>query len=267
MAEFTAKKSQAHQKHNYDLRSRGGTVQVGDRVLVKVVAHDGRHKIADKWEQDPYHVIRQPNSEIPVFVVQREDGSGPERILHRNLLLPIGQLPISSVEEQQELSRSVDKVGQIPQPNEETMEQMTPEFLDQEDTSDEEDIVLITQVKEDHPDGNSESNVHEETPQTAAQRAQEPQRVQQATPEEAHEVLPTQAPVQERPIPQPRRSTRVRQQPAWMRSGDYAFSSQVVSSAPDWMQRANFLSSMIHNGTINPSEDVSNALLKIVSGN
>ena len=34
-------------------------------------------------------VLKQPNSDIPVYVVQRENGTGPKRTLHRNLLLPI----------------------------------------------------------------------------------------------------------------------------------------------------------------------------------
>jgi hypothetical protein len=37
-----------------------------------------------------YVVVDQANSEIPVFTVIREDGEGRTRILHRNLLLPVG---------------------------------------------------------------------------------------------------------------------------------------------------------------------------------
>lgn len=62
----------------------------GDRVLVRVVSFDGKHKIQDRWEDHPYIIINQPNNEIPVFKVRREDGQGRIRTLHRNLLLPIG---------------------------------------------------------------------------------------------------------------------------------------------------------------------------------
>lgn len=44
-------------------------------------------------------VTKQPNTEIPVYVVQPENGDGPERVLHRDLLLPCGFLPASLSED------------------------------------------------------------------------------------------------------------------------------------------------------------------------
>ncbi len=44
-------------------------------------------------------VRKQPNSEIPVYVIRPENGDGPERILHRDLLLPCGFLPASPSED------------------------------------------------------------------------------------------------------------------------------------------------------------------------
>ena len=89
----TTKKAQEHQKDGYDLKTRGGIVEVGDTVLVKIVAWDGKHKLSDHWEDNPYVVLKQPNLDIPVFVVRRENGTGKNRTLHRNLLLPVGHLP------------------------------------------------------------------------------------------------------------------------------------------------------------------------------
>lgn len=90
LAETANKNSQARQKCHYDTRVRGVTLVEGDRVLVKVVSFDGKHKIQDRWEDHPYIILKQPNKEIPVFKVRREDGQGRIRVLHRNLLLPIG---------------------------------------------------------------------------------------------------------------------------------------------------------------------------------
>jgi transposase InsO family protein len=81
--------AQRHQKKGYDMKSRGAVIEVGDRVLVRNVQLRGKHKIADRWTQDVYIVRKQPNPNIPVFEVKREDGQGPIRTLHRNLLLPV----------------------------------------------------------------------------------------------------------------------------------------------------------------------------------
>ena len=56
MASTAAKTSQDRQKEGYDIKARGAILQPGDRVLVKIVAYDGKHKLADKWEEDIYRV-------------------------------------------------------------------------------------------------------------------------------------------------------------------------------------------------------------------
>jgi len=78
--------AQQKQKYQYDRKQRGAVVFSGDRVLVKIVAFDGKHKISDKWETDVYIVRGQPNQEVPVYVVEKENGEGSTRTLHRNLL-------------------------------------------------------------------------------------------------------------------------------------------------------------------------------------
>ena len=62
-------------------------------MLVKLVGLTGKHKLADKWESEPYKIIRKPDAGIPVYVVQHCDGSGAERTLHRNMLFPLA-LPL-----------------------------------------------------------------------------------------------------------------------------------------------------------------------------
>ena len=89
LAASNIKSAQARQKRAYDNRTKGAYIHVGDRVLVKVVSFDGRHKLADRWEEIPYEVIEQPNPEIPVYKVRKENGEGPVRTLHRNLHYPI----------------------------------------------------------------------------------------------------------------------------------------------------------------------------------
>ncbi|XP_069125411.1 uncharacterized protein [Argopecten irradians] len=55
-----------HQKRNYDKRARATTLQEGDRVLVRIMAFEGKHKdCRNKWEDDDYVVVRQPNMDVP----------------------------------------------------------------------------------------------------------------------------------------------------------------------------------------------------------
>nr|KAG5705225.1 hypothetical protein BaRGS_011251 [Batillaria attramentaria] len=57
LATAAADKARAQQKKGYDRKTRGAGIEVGDRVLVKIVVFDGKHKIADKWEEDVYELV------------------------------------------------------------------------------------------------------------------------------------------------------------------------------------------------------------------
>ena len=76
-------------KSSYDKSIKGPQLQEKDLVLVKIVAHKGRHKLQDKWEPEEYVVVEQPITGTPVYRVQPVTG-GNIRTLHRNLLLPLG---------------------------------------------------------------------------------------------------------------------------------------------------------------------------------
>ena len=89
-------KNAAQNKARYDLKVRESKLELGDRVLVRKVGFQGKHKLADKWEKEPYLVTRIPNNDIPVFKVLREDGAGSARTLHRNFLLPFNVIPTNT---------------------------------------------------------------------------------------------------------------------------------------------------------------------------
>ena len=72
-----------------DEKARSSVLVPGDRVLVRNVSIRGKQKLADRWEQVPYIVIRQPDEDNPVFEVKREGARYKKsRTLHRNMLLP-----------------------------------------------------------------------------------------------------------------------------------------------------------------------------------
>ena len=83
-------KASEAQKEVYDQKQRGALLRTGDAVLVKKLHFkDGPHKLEDRWEKTPHIIVRQPDPDIPVYVVALEEGPGRKRTLHRNLLLPL----------------------------------------------------------------------------------------------------------------------------------------------------------------------------------
>ncbi|GFS20469.1 Pol polyprotein [Elysia marginata] len=69
-AEESSQRAMRHQKRHYDRTVRGATLTPRDQVLVRQVAFDCLHKLADKWTSEVYEVIRQPDATIPVFEVK-----------------------------------------------------------------------------------------------------------------------------------------------------------------------------------------------------
>ena len=92
LANVEAEKAREVQKTGYDKRARAGVLDIGDRVLLKVLAFTGKLKLTDRFGEDPYVVVEQKDPNIPVYIVRREDGNGKPRTLHRNHLLPVNNL-------------------------------------------------------------------------------------------------------------------------------------------------------------------------------
>lgn len=85
-ASEAAIKASKRQSKNYNRTVRGHGLDVGDQVLIRNVGLKGKHKLADKWQQEPFMVVAKPNPDIPVYRIKR----GTEtKVIHRNLLLPV----------------------------------------------------------------------------------------------------------------------------------------------------------------------------------
>lgn len=48
-------------------------INSGDKVLVNILAFDGRHKIADKCEQYAYELFDQPNLDIALYKTEEKE--------------------------------------------------------------------------------------------------------------------------------------------------------------------------------------------------
>ncbi len=92
VAAKVASKSGIQNKANFDKKVHSSKLEPGDRVLVRKVGLKGKNKLADKWEEQPYLIQSVSDNDIPVYHVQAEDGKGPVRVLHRNMLLPFNAI-------------------------------------------------------------------------------------------------------------------------------------------------------------------------------
>ena len=81
-ADFSKKEAQRSKKR-YDKMAKTSKLEPGNLVLVRRKGFQEKHKILDRWESDPYEVIKQREDGLPVFVVVN---NGRERVLHHNML-------------------------------------------------------------------------------------------------------------------------------------------------------------------------------------
>ena len=70
-------------KQRFNRTARSSKLILGDLVLVKKRGFASKHKIADKWETEPYEVVSQRSDGLPVCTVVRYER---ERTLHHNML-------------------------------------------------------------------------------------------------------------------------------------------------------------------------------------
>ena len=68
MADFSRKEA-LRSKQRYDKTAETSKLEPGDLVLVWRKGFQEKHKISDRWESDPYEVIKQREDGLPVFVV------------------------------------------------------------------------------------------------------------------------------------------------------------------------------------------------------
>lgn len=91
LASEMANRSHQRNKKSYDKRVSFQSLDVGERVLLRNLGLKGKHKLQTRWNPMPYLVVgKMPN--LPVYKLRPENGKGSVKTLHRDHILPIGQL-------------------------------------------------------------------------------------------------------------------------------------------------------------------------------
>lgn len=260
-----AEKSRQKQKEQYDRNMRGAVLEVGDRVLVRVVHFEGKHKLANKWEEEPYIIIAQPNSQIPVYTVRKENGDGKERTLHRNLLYPIGFI---SYNKPTPLPRQKKPVVQKhAEPSDDGQSIYSEQSYDDIVVTDLEDNIPQNIVNTETQEPAISENIEDISENRSASDETEivNESSESSDPEESEEEEFEEDDANEADVP--RRSSRVRQKPKWLTSGEFITKSNVTVQK-DWTEKADFILNFIQStrkATI--SKDTTDFVIKYVLNN
>ena len=71
----TFQKKRFKELNKVSLESKIVLLEPNDVVLVRKMSCTGKHKIQNRWEDEEYTIVSQPNSAIPVYIVQPVVGS------------------------------------------------------------------------------------------------------------------------------------------------------------------------------------------------
>ena len=127
-------------KRNYEKVMRNQVLAKGDRVLLKNLGLKGKHKLQSRWNALPYVVVEKL-PDLPAYRVKPDSGMGKLRTLHRDNILPIGELVRIADEEQDAplpVARSVTRTQRKSVSPKSPSLRQPDRYLVDEDTSDSE---------------------------------------------------------------------------------------------------------------------------------
>jgi len=194
-------KAQQKQKEMYDKKAKAAKVEMGDQVLVKILAFTGKDKIADKFEEELYTVLEQMNDDIPVYRIKGND-SGKVRTLHRNHLFLVQHQELCDELHEDHTITVTDtvereKVEENVEDNKNTSRiesDVTDENLEEEETG---HLVIVTRCGDAHsPESCSEIHTCEESNTELARGEEEVSSTSQNSNVEVYADVPIYVPAE-----------------------------------------------------------------------
>lgn len=88
--------AQRRQAKEYNKKSKGVALEVGDRVLLVNKKEKGKRKLADVWDS-VVHVVTWKDPTLHIYRVE-DPTTRKSKVVHRNFLLPVNFLPLEKPE-------------------------------------------------------------------------------------------------------------------------------------------------------------------------
>ena len=135
-------KSATYNKTHYDKQAKAVALQVGDRVLVQNMREKrGKPKMRSFYEENIFKVI-EARQDVPVYKIQNIKREKDVRIVHRNKLLKVDQLPTDVFEDKGKLQTPLKKRTKKAEMTVQEVEERS-EHLDEKDSDDDEVAVVV----------------------------------------------------------------------------------------------------------------------------